>query len=296
MIFCADIGNKSIKCGVLNETTTLSRERIATPAPAENAELGNVIRRAAGVALDFRAAIISSVVPEVTRAVSAAIFESIALRPMEVSHEVRLPLELALPVPSRLGADRICAAAGAIDEGRRDAIIIDAGSAVTVDLVREGRFLGGVIMPGPRAALFALRDNASQLPRIDYAEQTDRFPENFDATEPAMVLGVSLGAVGGITEGRAVAGIYRGPGRAALSHRGRGSRPRPASALLVDPRTRSHPAWTLPDCRAQPAPVTGGPPVILIYRISCGKSLQFTNIFTCRVQISLLYWWGLALG
>jgi len=103
-------------------------------------------------------------------------------------------------VPSRVGADRISAAAGTIEPGRRDAIIVDIGSAITVDLVREGRFLGGMIMPGPRTALFALHEHAAQLPRIDYADVGDRFPENIDATEPAMVLGVSLGAAGGILE------------------------------------------------------------------------------------------------
>jgi type III pantothenate kinase len=52
----------------------------------------------------------------------------------------------------RLGADRWVAIAGAyaLLKGRRDAVVVDAGTALTVDLVRrDGQHLGGVIVPGP---------------------------------------------------------------------------------------------------------------------------------------------------
>ena len=200
MIFCADIGNAVIKCGVLSASGTLSLERIATPTPDAAVEVSLAVQRAAGVVLDVRGAIITSVVPELTRVVAVQISHCMGIRPIEVSHQIRLPLEVAVPVPSSVGADRICAAVGALNGGRTDAVVVDAGSAITVDIMRKGMFLGGIILPGPRNALRALHRHAAQLPRIDYADVPDPFPDNFDATEPSMVLGASLGAVGGILE------------------------------------------------------------------------------------------------
>jgi type III pantothenate kinase len=51
--------------------------------------------------------------------------------------------------PTRLGADRWMAILAAAGLSRRDCVVIDAGSAITVDLLRaDGRHLGGAILPG----------------------------------------------------------------------------------------------------------------------------------------------------
>lgn len=55
----------------------------------------------------------------------------------------------AYEVPSHLGVDRWLAMLGAFDEQRKATVIIDAGTAITVDwLDQEGRHLGGWIAPG----------------------------------------------------------------------------------------------------------------------------------------------------
>jgi type III pantothenate kinase len=51
--------------------------------------------------------------------------------------------------PRRLGADRWMALLGAAGMSGGNCIVIDAGSAITVDLLRaDGRHLGGAILPG----------------------------------------------------------------------------------------------------------------------------------------------------
>jgi pantothenate kinase type III len=63
------------------------------------------------------------------------------------------------------GQDRL-AAALAVSPG--PAIVIDAGTALTVDLVdAEGVFLGGFIAPGPRATLDGLTRAGSALPQVE---------------------------------------------------------------------------------------------------------------------------------
>ena len=201
MILCVDIGNSWIKMAVADEPGVLGRERFATRAVHH--DLGGLelaVRRSSAAVLAVRAAVACSVVPELTRDVLKCVGDVLGLRPVLVTHEMRFPMEIALPLPSRVGVDRLCVAAGALGGRRRHAIVADAGSAVTVDLVRDGKYLGGAIFAGPDAALDALHARTSQLPAIDFAALEDHWPDSFDTTEGAMVLGASLGTVGAIRE------------------------------------------------------------------------------------------------
>src|SRR5688572_13745854 len=73
--------------------------------------------------------------------------------------------------PERVGADRLYAAAGAAALLECSCLVVDAGTAMTVDavLVRPGAavFLGGAIAPGPGLAAAALAEGTAQLPRIE---------------------------------------------------------------------------------------------------------------------------------
>jgi type III pantothenate kinase len=77
-------------------------------------------------------------------------------------HSVRPRIEgpagLSLDYDHRqLGADRYCALLGVLARSREPAVVIDAGTAVTLDLLAaDGRHLGGYIMPGFRAGLAAV--------------------------------------------------------------------------------------------------------------------------------------------
>ena len=60
--------------------------------------------------------------------------------------------------PARLGADRWMALLAAAEIADGDALIIDAGSAMTIDLLRaDGQHLGGAILPGINTSLEQLK-------------------------------------------------------------------------------------------------------------------------------------------
>jgi type III pantothenate kinase len=62
-----------------------------------------------------------------------------------------LPLKIDLPEPAKVGIDRLAAAAATnrLRTPGRPAIVVDCGTAVTVDLLSDaGVFLGGAILPG----------------------------------------------------------------------------------------------------------------------------------------------------
>lgn len=200
MILAIDVGNSRIKCAVVNEDRVIGRETVATSACDDAVSLNNLVRRVSGAVLSIEKAVVSSVVPPLTAPVVKAVERHLGAKALVVSSEVRLPFRLAVARPQQVGSDRFCAAAGAVGFKRRNAIVIDAGSAITVDVVKDGEFLGGIIAAGPSIALRALHRYAIQLPKLDLDSISSPFPRSFDSTETAMTLGATVGCVGAIRE------------------------------------------------------------------------------------------------
>jgi type III pantothenate kinase len=200
VILAVDIGNSRVKCAVADDARVLGQEYLETKRCDDTTALGDMIRRVSGAVLSIDGAVVSSVVPPATVKVAGAVERQIGVRPRLVDYRTKFPFQLDVRVPAQVGVDRLCAAAGAVGARRRNAIVVDAGSAITVDIVRDGAFLGGVIAAGPSIALRGLHRHASQLPAIDIAGVPSAFPRRFDDTETAMALGAGLGGVGLIRE------------------------------------------------------------------------------------------------
>ena len=96
--------------------------------------------------------------------------------------------------PERVGADRLYAAAGAAALCGRSCIVVEAGTALTVDalLVSPGvsAFLGGAIAPGPRLMAAALASGTARLPRIEPSAGARALGT---VTEDALQAGVVVG-------------------------------------------------------------------------------------------------------
>lgn len=70
--------------------------------------------------------------------------------------------------PDTLGVDRFLVANAAFQESGKSVIVIDAGSAITIDLMNEaGIYMGGVIMPGIRIQKQAVSDYLPELPDFE---------------------------------------------------------------------------------------------------------------------------------
>jgi type III pantothenate kinase len=118
-----------------------------------------------------------------------------------------LPLRVSLEKPDHVGIDRLldAVAANALRPPGRAAVVIDAGSAVTVDWIdAEGTFVGGAIMPGLRLMVNALHDYTAFLPLIPSPAAPPPVPGT--STPAAMEVGVYWSVVGGIT---AILDVYR---------------------------------------------------------------------------------------
>ncbi len=110
-----------------------------------------------------------------------------------------LPLRVDVLEPDRVGIDRLLAATAATKLfEQRPLIVMQVGSAMTVDLVREDEtFAGGAILPGVPMMLRLLGQAADLLPEIDVEDLTDLPQLPGKNTEQAMLCGTSSALIGG---------------------------------------------------------------------------------------------------
>ncbi len=112
-----------------------------------------------------------------------------------VGDDLAIPIGESLDPETLTGIDRLLNAAAAYDRLKQACVIVDAGTAVTVDFVDgEGVFQGGAIAPGVSMQLRSLHEGTEALPLIEAASpDPDAFGRN---TRQAILNGVLYGLRG----------------------------------------------------------------------------------------------------
>lgn len=118
-----------------------------------------------------------------------------------IDRHQQIPIVVAVEKPEQVGLDRLFDAVAVVHRHQREkaipAILIDAGSAVTVDLVDDrGAFRGGAILPGVRLQSQALHEYTAKLPRVDLRRPLPPVPGT--STLTAIRSGIYASLVGGI--------------------------------------------------------------------------------------------------
>lgn len=117
---------------------------------------------------------------------------------LTVGEDVKLPMEVRLEHPERVGVDRICCAAGAFEHVGAACVVADFGTALTIDLIGDdGAFLGGTILPGLQTAARALHTDTAQLPLVEITPPDDVIGID---TVSAIRAGVFYGLIGSLRE------------------------------------------------------------------------------------------------
>lgn len=171
MLLAIDIGNTNIVIGCIREDEILFKARIATDRTRTSDQYGVEIKNmleAFGVHReDISDCIISSVVPPVFNSVRTGVLKVIGRQPMVVGPGLKTGLNIRVDVPGQVGSDRIVIAVAALAEYTAPLILMDMGTATTIEVVEPGNtYIGGVIFPGVKVSLDALTSRAAQLPGI----------------------------------------------------------------------------------------------------------------------------------
>lgn len=141
---------------------------------------------------------LASVNDPIATKVQQIVGEVLDQKVLRMESDVNIPIGRKLDGGAFVGEDRLLAAAAAYDKFKQAVIVVDAGTAVTVDFVDgEGTFHGGAILPGMRMMLQALHEHTAQLPGLEPAAPAEPIGHN---TAQAMLSGAFHGVRGAVRE------------------------------------------------------------------------------------------------
>ncbi len=205
MLLAIDIGNTNLVIGCFEGDEIKFKARIATDRTRTSDQYGVEIKNmieAFGVSVSqIDDCIISSVVPPVFNSVRTGVLKVIGKQPMVVGPGLKTGLDIHVDVPSQVGSDRIVIAVAALAEYKAPLILMDLGTATTLEVVEpDNKYMGGVIFPGVMVSLDALTSRAAQLPGISLDRPKQVIGKNtVDCMRSGMMFGTAA-MIDGIVE------------------------------------------------------------------------------------------------
>ena len=144
-----------------------------------------------------RSVMLASVQKELGEKMRSLITDQFGAEVYEMETDVPVPIGRDLEPETIVGIDRLLDAAAAWDQLKQACVVIDAGTAITVDFIDgEGVFHGGAILPGAQMQLEAMGRGTDLLDAVNFSPpQGDAFGRN---TTEAMLRGVYHGIRGGV--------------------------------------------------------------------------------------------------
>lgn len=117
-----------------------------------------------------------------------------------VGTDIELPIPVTTKEPKKTGVDRVLVTAAAYEQLGKACVVVDAGTALTVNLCNnEGALVGGAIAPGAATMLESMSSRAAQLPDATFvAPETEYGVDTIDAMRHGVV-----GALRGLVQSMA---------------------------------------------------------------------------------------------
>jgi len=195
MLLTIDIGNTETVLGLFKGSELARSWRVASLTSRSVDELfilHSALFDSGGVkAADIKGAVICSVVPCLGKGTKEALSRFLGKEVFLVGEDITVPMPVITDNPSEVGADRLVNALSAYDRIKGAAIIVDLGTAITVDLVtKEGEYAGGAIAPGIGISMDALFTKTAALPRVELKRPARVVGKN---TTEAMQSGIFFG-------------------------------------------------------------------------------------------------------
>lgn len=198
MILAIDIGNIRTTIalfhddGTLNFLSELGTDRKLTEDQYAIALL-DVFRLYQADTGAVSGAILSSVVPPVTKVCAAAVHRLTGKTALVVGPGVKTGLNIRADVHNQLGSDIVSSAVAATALYPSPVIVVNSHTAVSFSYMNQNTFEGCSIMPGMRIALEALSSNGAQLPYISMGSVESPLGRN---TVDSMRAGIIYGYAG----------------------------------------------------------------------------------------------------
>lgn len=196
MILTVDIGNSEIAFGLCKEGRVVEHWQLCSSLSKTTDEyqfhLQGLLSLVGADIPNIQAAVLCSVVPSLTTKISQALQNLLNTAPLVVNQQ-NLQLAMDVENPAEVGADRLVSAYASFKKYQRALIVVDFGTAITLDVVsKTGVYLGGAIMPGGQIALDALSKATAKLPAIELQTPVKALGKNTQqCLQSGLVFGVS---------------------------------------------------------------------------------------------------------
>jgi type III pantothenate kinase len=172
VILAIDVGNTQTVLGLFDTAQLDAHWRVHTNADLTSDELSVKI---AGLLAsdgytwaDIEQVVVSSVVPRLTHTYEEIAERATGRAPMVVGPGLKTGMPIRYDNPHEVGADRIVNGVAAHDRFGGPVVVVDFGTATTIDVIdAEGAYLGGAIAPGVEASAEALFSKAARLSKVD---------------------------------------------------------------------------------------------------------------------------------
>jgi type III pantothenate kinase len=173
MILAVDIGNSTIHLGLFIRGALRKTWRMSTRPHRTSDEYSLLLRGLIGEGIPLMGCIISSVVPSLEWPFSQAVEQEYKTMPLILDHQIGMGIINGYENPKEVGMDRLANAVGAEYLFGAPLLVIDFGTAITIDFMDKSKsadgtpvYYGGAILPGIEMSADALVQGTARLPRV----------------------------------------------------------------------------------------------------------------------------------
>jgi type III pantothenate kinase len=199
VLLAIDVGNTETTIGVLDGEKLVQHWRAATSAERTADEHALMLSGfLAHEGLEFPGSLsgvaVSSVVPRLSQALREMVGRYCPFEPLMIEPGVRTGLSIVTDNPREVGADRVVNAVAAFALYGGPTVVVDFGTATTVDAISaRGELLGNAIAPGIQISMNALAEHTAQLRRVELARPRSVVGKN---TVESLQAGIVFGFAG----------------------------------------------------------------------------------------------------
>ncbi len=200
-ILAIAVGNTRTRVGVLKGTECAKAQSFSTNQAGEIASFTAALFEEFEFPADEPVILISTVSAPAADAIEESLKAKFGWSAYRLDRDLAIPIKHTLTESGEetVGQDRLLCAIGAFNVVKQACVVVDMGTAITVDFVDgEGIFHGGAILPGVSMMLESLNTSTAHLPAIQYEKLDPSSHEPGKQTDDAMRLGVTAAARGAI--------------------------------------------------------------------------------------------------
>ena len=168
MNLAIDIGNTTINFGILDGGIVVLRFSLPASPRTTPEKCWTRLQGFLTPEMRIEGAIFCGVVPYLAETIKVFVDENLHLPLKEFTLNERMSITNKYSAPEQVGGDRLVNALAVSRLYTLPAIIVDLGTAITLDVVTvEGEYLGGVIAAGLGLSVEALHKKTALLPKVE---------------------------------------------------------------------------------------------------------------------------------